>query len=227
MSACPICGEPCAVRRGQEIQTCGQRACVSARISERMRGNRNGAKDDDAPRDKWGRRAVEVACAECGTPFLTVKSGLATRRCCSVKCAAQRKRGVGRDRKGTQNPNYRSGARSGVRDREGERRWFDGMPKRCENPACQAPVGQLAAHHCVYRQEIRRHDGDLWDARNRLVLCAGCHSSHHRRGRVIAAAALPSSVLDFACDLLGAPAAYEYLRRRYSGDDPRLEALIA
>ena len=41
------------------------------------------------------------------------------------------------------------------------------------------------------------------------------------------AAALPDSVFSFAAELVNAGWAFEYLRRRYSGDDPRLEALLS
>lgn len=59
-----------------------------------------------------------------------------------------------------------------------------------------------------------------------MTCCAECHASHHLRVHVIPLVALPASALEFAVELLGGPAAYEYLRRRYSGRDERLERVL-
>lgn len=53
-----------------------------------------------------------------------------------------------------------------------------------------------------------------------------CHLAHHGRSRVLPLERLPDSVFAFAVELLG-PAAFDYLRRRYGGEDVRLDALLA
>lgn len=82
-----------------------------------------------------------------------------------------------------------------------------------------------AAHHVVYAQEVRRRGGNEWDGRNAMRLCDRCHGKHHGPQR-IALGRLSEANLDFAFELLG-PFAYDYLRRRYTGDDPRLEDRLA
>jgi hypothetical protein len=44
---------------------------------------------------------------------------------------------------------------------------------------------------------------------------------------VLTLAYVPDAALEFATDLFGAEKAYNYLRRRYAGEDPRLDALLA
>lgn len=66
----------------------------------------------------------------------------------------------------------------------------------------------------------------MWDLRNRMILDPECHEKHHNRSRVIPLVALPSSAFEYAADLLGPEKAFEYLRRRYAGEDPRLDALL-
>lgn len=105
--------------------------------------------------------------------------------------------------------------------------WKDRDRQRCP---CGARSEQ--AHHVVYRQEIERLVGKsaghvIYDLRNRLVVCADCHERHHNRSRPLTLAVLPDSAFEFAVELLGAGKAFEYLRRRYSGQDQRLADLIA
>lgn len=116
--------------------------------------------------------------------------------------------------------------RPSVRDLDGERRWYHDAPCVCENPDCAGGHRTLSAHHCVYEQEVRRAGGDRWDKRNRLMLCVGCHMSHHQRTRPIALSVLPDSVIEFAAETLGTGPAYEYLTRRYAGADERVERLL-
>ena len=105
----------------------------------------------------------------------------------------------------------------------------------------------MNVHHAVYAQEIRSrrpkmdrgHGYDavasasasqaaaLKDKRNLLPVAFGCHMDHHNRGKPFALAVLPDSVYEFAVELMGAGAAYEYLRRRYAGEDGRLDALLS
>lgn len=41
------------------------------------------------------------------------------------------------------------------------------------------------AHHVIYEQVLRREGLDLWDTRNRMLLCFACHAAHHARTRVL------------------------------------------
>jgi hypothetical protein len=114
-------------------------------------------------------------------------------------------------------------------------------------PRCVGGCGQRAVqlHHVVYRQELRRicrederrsGSGMRYrplrlsevraDERNLVPVCAACHERHHRRGVPLRLHMLPDSVFEFAVELMGAGAAFEYLRRRYAGRDPRLDALL-
>lgn len=96
-------------------------------------------------------------------------------------------------------------------------------------------------HHVVYRQELRRLARErvtagppdvAWemilvaDRRNLVPLGPKCHAAHHNRSRPLALHLLPDSVFEFASQVLGAGRAYEYLRRRYAGGDPRHDALL-
>lgn len=182
---------------------------------------------DDAPTNQWGQSCAEKKCAVCGEKFLAPWSLRLARNTCSRKCGGIQS-AARRSRKGEANPNYRNGSKVGVRDRAGERRWYAALGHRCEHPACPGDCGRLCLHHVVYRQHVEGAAGDVWDTRNAMTIGAGCHLSHHVRGRrVIPASALPTSAYDFARDLLGPGGAYEYIRRRYQGDDPRLAELAA
>lgn len=97
------------------------------------------------------------------------------------------------------------------------------MTARCIT-GCGARAVQR--HHVLYRQLLRREGGDPDDDRNLVDVCLACHGGQHGRANAIRLAVLPDSVFEFAAELLGAPAAYEYLARFYAGDDPRLDALI-
>lgn len=89
---------------------------------------------------------------------------------------------------------------------------------------CGQPAIQL--HHVVYQQAIRRAGGDVKDTRNLVPVSFACHGAHHNRQRPIALNVLPDSVYRYARELLGDGVAYEYLRRYYGGDDPRLDELL-
>lgn len=88
-------------------------------------------------------------------------------------------------------------------------------------------MDRLQLHHVVYRQHVKREQGDVWDPCNSLTVCAECHASHHSGG---AGRVLLSSLRDenyvFAAELFGAPAAFEWLRRRYAGFDRRHDLLL-
>lgn len=60
----------------------------------------------------------------------------------------------------------------------------------------------IAGHHVVTQQELghvaaeqgRDLDRLLWDQRNRLALCEGCHAAHHSRARPV-----PLTILFHRC----------------------------
>lgn len=94
-------------------------------------------------------------------------------------------------------------------------------------PRCIACAGRAVhRHHTIYEQHIEREGGDVADDRNLVWVCFQCHGAHHGRSAPLELGMLPDSVFAFAFDLLG-PASFDYMRRRYSGDDPRLEALLS
>jgi 5-methylcytosine-specific restriction endonuclease McrA len=171
------------------------------------------------------RAPVTLNCANCGVEFVYRPRGGLLVKACSPQCASALKRKGNGDRTGAANPNLRHRRRSGVQNRQGERRWYAGRHKRCA--LCGGPGGELGIvlHHVVYRQHVRVERGDEWDPRNAMPLCNSCHMSHHRRGRVIPLSKLPDLAYEFAGELLGR-AAYDYLARRYLGDDSRLVALL-
>lgn len=186
---------------------------------------------------RHGKTAVECARPGCANVVERYASDLerggryCSRECWRLDSSEQRKRATAaaaattRDRKGTSNPAYRHGQRSGVRDRAGERRFKSGQTE-CVHPRCEDPRTRVNEHHVVYEQHVRRAGGDRWDPRNALALCVPCHMSHHRRGtKIVPLVALRDENYAFAFELLGA-AAFDYLRRRYVGDDPRLHAWL-
>jgi hypothetical protein len=91
---------------------------------------------------------------------------------------------------------------------------------------CGCEKRAVHEHHVCYAQTVRREGGDIRDKRNLVPMAFGCHAAHHNRSRPLSAWRLPDAVFEFARELLGAGAAYEYLARRYAGSDHRLEALL-
>jgi hypothetical protein len=81
-------------------------------------------------------------------------------------------------------------------------------------------------HHIVYAQHVRRYSGDEWDVRNRLPVARWRHTQHHSGELPLLVSDLPDSVFEFAVELIGADRAWSYLRARYAGPDPRLDALL-
>lgn len=79
-------------------------------------------------------------------------------------------------------------------------------------------------HHVVYAQHLER--GDRKDKRNLVPVHFECHAKHHARQKPFALHMLPDSVFAFAVEKLEMGPAYEYLRRRYAGDDSRLLDLL-
>jgi hypothetical protein len=83
----------------------------------------------------------------------------------------------------------------------------------------------LKLHHVVYQQHIGV--ALRGDSRNMVPVAAGCHAKHHSRQAPYELRLLPDSAFEFALEVLGPGPAYEYLRRRYAGEDGRLEALLS
>lgn len=65
------------------------------------------------------------------------------------------------------------------------------------------------------------------DERNLVPVCLDCHAAHHARQRPLELTDLPNEVFAFARAVLGVGPAHEYLIRRYSGEDPRADDLLA
>lgn len=92
----------------------------------------------------------------------------------------------------------------------------------CQN--CGKMGGEWEAHHVVEQQELKRQKAPLHDTRCALRLCIGpgsCHGGQHTIKRV-QLTSLTDDNYEFAFEVLGT-FAYDYLRRRYSGDDRRLD----
>jgi hypothetical protein len=95
--------------------------------------------------------------------------------------------------------------------------------KRC---VCGCGRSGVQKHHVVYVQDIKRAGGKVDDPRNLVPVWHVCHARHHAAVTRLELRMLPTSVFDFAEELLGPGAAYEYLRRRYRGDDMRLDEML-
>lgn len=95
-------------------------------------------------------------------------------------------------------------------------------------PLCFCGCGARAVHrhHAITRAEIKRWGGLIDDPR--VLVDAGhtCHFNHHAASKPYRLASLPDSVYAFASELMGPGPSYEWLKRHYSGDDPRLDALL-
>jgi hypothetical protein len=87
----------------------------------------------------------------------------------------------------------------------------------------------------VYQQELARAAGALGrpvraladDPRGKVPVSLACHGAHHARQRPLPLHVLPDQAFVFAEEVLGAGPASVYLERRYSGGDPRLDAMSA
>jgi len=79
--------------------------------------------------------------------------------------------------------------------------------------------GPFHPHHVVREQDVRYLDPH--DPRNALRLNPGVHWNHHHATERIPLICLTDDNLAFAYEEFG-PAAYEYLRRHYAGEDARV-----
>lgn len=98
------------------------------------------------------------------------------------------------------------------------------MTAECIGPRCHAKA--VHNHHLVFAQHVRWYGGDLKDERNFAPVCLRCHERMHARIAPFPAWSLPDAVFVFAAELMGGPAAYEYIHKKYPGGDRRLDALL-
>lgn len=208
---CQVCGAEFQPKFG--IQKCCSPACATV------------ARKAAASRPRPQRRVARAIghCVTCGSEFQVepmCREKYCSRACYERQRPRQSPEAVARLRKqmskrvGAANPNYKHGKRSGEKDRAGEERWYAVFAGACQNPDCPGESGPLALHHVVYRQHVERAGGDRWDPRNALTLCGSCHTSHHRRGRVLNVSALRQGDIQFALELLG-DRATGYFQRYY------------
>lgn len=89
---------------------------------------------------------------------------------------------------------------------------------------CRVCLMKRAAHthHVFYEGELRRRGLPKYDHANLMALCVDCHFNHHNGSKRIPLSLLTEENLEYAFNILGAYA-YDWLRRRYAGEDLRLE----
>jgi hypothetical protein len=94
------------------------------------------------------------------------------------------------------------------------------------NDRCICGCGARAVHdhHVVFAQHLL--PSERLDRRNLVPMALVCHGAHHSGSRRLSLHVLPGPVFEFAAAALGRERAYNYLRRRYDGNDPRLDALL-
>lgn len=94
---------------------------------------------------------------------------------------------------------------------------------------CGKP-GDFHAHHVVDKQLLRREYGRtgdaLYDTRNAMRLHRHCHFQFENSRIEIPLKKLKDEMIEYAVEVMGLRA-YDYLKRYYSGDDERVEAIIA
>ncbi len=95
----------------------------------------------------------------------------------------------------------------------------------CARPGCRS-TEFAGGHHVIYQQELTRigRADLLWDRRNALRVCPNCHTgtNAHHGLHPLPLTCLTDANYEFAFEVLGARA-FDYLRQKYDGDDPRLE----
>lgn len=92
--------------------------------------------------------------------------------------------------------------------------------------AVTGSTGKWDAHHVVEAAWLRRNAPDsVFDQRNALRLLKRVHERHTNAYQRVPLVALRAENIAFAFDVMG-PAAYDYLKRHYSGEDPRIEAAL-
>lgn len=91
--------------------------------------------------------------------------------------------------------------------------------KRCRN--CDS-TGPWERHHVVEAQEVKRLGLPLWNTMNILRLCVECHRKHTQHVALIPLVKLRNVNYQYAFMHMGSRA-YNYMRRHYTGEDPRLD----
>lgn len=86
--------------------------------------------------------------------------------------------------------------------------------------------GPWHPHHVVYQQELSRLGVGLWHPDNALRVLILVHGRHHNAFERIPLLKLRDENIAYAFSIMGARAD-NWLRRRYSGDDARLESHLA
>lgn len=178
----------------------------------------------DRYRPRGGK--VERVCGGCGAPFTAYRSDVARGfgKFCSRRCADAQRTGNAENLakgNGPAHPSFKHGRACQPTPVVNPKRFKSGQ-STCQHPDCTSGKRErLAEHHVVYKQEVRRRKGDVSDPRDALRLCNSCHPAHHHRSRPVPLAALRDENYEFAFELMGV-AAFDYLRRRYAGGDPRL-----
>lgn len=95
----------------------------------------------------------------------------------------------------------------------------------CARPFCRERARD--PHHVVYRNKLEKVGQPQWDPDDGLPLCRPCHHAHHYApGGELPLTCLGDENIAFAFRTLGAHA-FDYLRRRYAGHDPRLDSHLA
>lgn len=83
------------------------------------------------------------------------------------------------------------------------------------------------AHHVITKAYLKRYGHPLWHPDNSLRVCSEpCHGQHTRGFKRMPLSCLTDRNIAYAVTLLGEPKAHEYLTRHYSGEDPRVDALL-
>jgi hypothetical protein len=105
-----------------------------------------------------------------------------------------------------------------------EARW----QRRCAH--CGRAAGDWDAHHVMHKQHCRVEGAPQMSPDDSLRVCSGgadrCHERHTTGQERLLVADLRDENIAFMRRWLGAGAAYEYLGRYYSGDDPRRDRLL-
>lgn len=91
----------------------------------------------------------------------------------------------------------------------------------CQNPECPKPGAPWHPHHVIYEQHLRGLGLPLYDTRNALRLCVLCHGRHHKITK-LPLTCLRDCNIEYGFRVMG-ERAYDYFRRYYDGDDPRLD----
>lgn len=95
---------------------------------------------------------------------------------------------------------------------------------------CRRAGDHWEAHHVVSAQTCRIEGAPRHSPDNALRLCAkapdACHERHTSAQERVPLACLLDENIAFAARWLGSEYAYVYLRANYSGEDPRVDALV-